>query len=209
MSPRQSIHPKFARYENLLVALIVVGGGAAASTRRTLKQVVANRMQRASGLSLNLENFVLCLKILTVYKATHAPALHVMPTGQIAPLSTIPSQLSSRPLQTSVLGLTFRMHCRVPLTQCRIPVAQTPNCPVEQATPPPGSPSSTVPLQLSSMPLQTSVDGVPGVQVCGVPFRQPGTERTQAPVPQVIMPQPLIHLAVTIVIKTITNLSGG
>ena len=45
---------------------------------------------------------------------------------------------------------------------------------------------STVPSQSSSMPLQVSADGVPGVQVCGTPPTQSSTVTSQAPIPQVV-----------------------
>src|SRR5437773_1228366 len=48
------------------------------------------------------------------------------------------------------------------------------------------NPSSATSLQLSSIPLQASVAGVPGVQVPGWPLTQAGAVRTQAPVPQEI-----------------------
>ncbi len=51
-------------------------------------------------------------------------------------------------------------------------------------------PSSTSPLQLSSIPLQTSGEGSPGTQVCGTPPTQVSTVRRQAPMPQVVVPSP-------------------
>src|SRR5262245_44115348 len=59
-----------------------------------------------------------------------------------------------------------------------------------QATPPPGFPSSGVPSQSSSTPLHVSVDGAPGVQVCGAPATQFWTVTWQAPVPHVVLPSP-------------------
>src|SRR2546428_9763384 len=51
-------------------------------------------------------------------------------------------------------------------------------------------PLSTLPSQSSSIPLQTSVVGVPGVQVCGRPPAQLFTVLWQAPTPQVVAPRP-------------------
>src|SRR2546426_109570 len=51
-------------------------------------------------------------------------------------------------------------------------------------------PLATVPSQSSSMPLQISVDGVPGSQVCDTPLTQFSTVRSQAPTPQVVEPRP-------------------
>src|SRR5262245_2056155 len=48
-----------------------------------------------------------------------------------------------------------------------------------------GKPLSTMPLQSSSAPLQVSVEGGPGVQVCGTPLTQVCTLLWQTPVPQV------------------------
>ena len=47
-----------------------------------------------------------------------------------------------------------------------------------------GSPSSGVPSQSSSKPLQVSACGMPGVQVCGSPPTQRCTVRMHSPVPQ-------------------------
>src|SRR5947208_4916465 len=52
-----------------------------------------------------------------------------------------------------------------------------------------GKPLSTRRWQSSSMPLQTSVVGVPGVQVPGAPLTQAGPLLWQAPWPQVIVPR--------------------
>src|SRR5436309_2076696 len=49
--------------------------------------------------------------------------------------------------------------------------------------------SSTAPLQLSSMLLQTSAVGEPGVQVWGTPATQLLTVRWQAPTPHVVVPR--------------------
>ena len=47
-------------------------------------------------------------------------------------------------------------------------------------------PSSAVPSQSSSSPLQTSGDGAPGSQRGTFPSSHPGTSRAQAPTPQLV-----------------------
>src|SRR5258706_393497 len=69
----------------------------------------------------------------------------------------VPLQLSSRPLQVSAEGCTLCWHVSAPAEQCLTPAAHTPGRPVLHAVPPPGSPSSMLPLQLLSMPSQISV----------------------------------------------------
>src|SRR5262249_38161977 len=53
-------------------------------------------------------------------------------------------------------------HWIAPALQCVVPPLHTPKNPVEQATPPPGSPSSVTLLQSLSLPSQTSGEGAPG-----------------------------------------------
>src|SRR5947199_283804 len=97
-----------------------------------------------------------------VVPAEHTPRLPVeqatLPPG--LPSSTWPLQLLSRPSQTSALGWTCWLQTTAPAMQAVVPAAHTPRLPVEQATLPPGLPSSVWPLQLSSAPLQVS--GAPG-----------------------------------------------
>jgi hypothetical protein len=86
----------------------------------------------------------------------HAPTPHVA-FGR--PSSTAPLQLLSRASHTSVDGLVFRLHAIAPDVHAVVPCAQTPDIPVLQLMPPPGLPSSTVPSQSSSTPLQVSAPG--------------------------------------------------
>ena len=58
-------------------------------------------------------------------------------------MSTAPSQLLSRPSQTSVLGCLFWLHFTAPAVHAVVPAAQTPCLPVLHAAPPPGLPLST------------------------------------------------------------------
>src|SRR4051812_4684428 len=115
-----------------------------------------------------------------VPRQTRWPALHV-PTPTLAgsrpaqmqvwpvwvkgPSSTMPLQLSSRPLHTSVIGTppSPAWQTSAPPTQAVMPAWQVPML-APQVTPVPGSvPSSTMPLQLSSTPLHTSCEGVRGM----------------------------------------------
>src|SRR5690606_12246444 len=68
------------------------------------------------------------------------------------------SQSLSRPSQVSAEGPMPPMHTSVPPLQVRTPVSQSP-MPVPQAPPPPGFPSSGVPLQSLSSPSQISGEG--------------------------------------------------
>src|SRR6476619_3021611 len=71
-----------------------------------------------------------------------------------------PSQLSSMPLQVSAWGMPVALHTSAPFVQTNVPDEQVPR-PLPHLSPTPGSvPSSVMPLQLSSMPLQISVWGV-------------------------------------------------
>ncbi len=83
------------------------------------------------------------------------------PAGQGASSSSIPSQLSSSPLQTSVRGPVPPMQVSIPPTQRIVPGMQVPMLSPHEV-PAAGFVSSTKPLQSSSMPLQTS--GPVGVQ---------------------------------------------
>ncbi len=74
--------------------------------------------------------------------------------------------------------------------QFTVPAPQTPRSPVVQGPPPPGLPSSMTPLQLSSMPLQTSTWGGSGLHTLGTPFLQEYTVLRHAPMPQVMLPSP-------------------
>ena len=85
-----------------------------------------------------------------------APPLQTCPLGQVAPSSTVPLQLLSNPSHTSAEGFTLRTQVSTPLMHWVVPAEHTPDCPVLQAMPPPGFPSSTCPLQLLSSPSHTS-----------------------------------------------------
>src|SRR3989449_806688 len=100
------------------------------------------------------------------------------------PLSTRPSQLSSMPLQVSVVGVPGVQVPGEPLTQAGALrwQAPTPHVVVPRLL-------SIVPSQLSSMLLQTSAVGEPGVQVWGTPATQLLTVRWQAPTPHVVVPR--------------------
>src|ERR1041385_4393577 len=74
------------------------------------------------------------------------------------PSSIVPSQSSSSPLQISVDGPVPPMHCTVPATQWFVPWTHVP-VPLPQRAPPPGSPSSTMPLQSLSTLSQISARG--------------------------------------------------
>src|SRR5690349_6880514 len=73
-----------------------------------------------------------------------------------------------------------------PFTHVIAPIAQTP-CPgSEHAAPPPGLPSSTMPLQSSSVVLQASVPGVTS------PMHAPHAPPTQVCVPALQGPTPCV-----------------
>src|ERR1051325_6175231 len=98
-----------------------------------------------------------------------------------------PSQLSSSPLQTSAIGMPVALQTSCPFWQTNVPDWQVPS-PLPHFSPTPGNvPSSIWPLQLSSMPLQTSGCGVTvgasqNVPVLsGLQARMP--PRRQAPTP--------------------------
>src|SRR6516165_9196945 len=83
------------------------------------------------------------------------PVEHAAPPPGL-PSSTTPSQLLSRPSQTSGVGFVLRLQTSAPPVQDVVPAAQTPCWPVLQVGPAPGLPLSTVPSQSLSMPSQTS-----------------------------------------------------
>src|SRR5439155_978974 len=83
------------------------------------------------------------------------PVLHASPPPGL-PSSVAPSQSLSMPSQTSALGVTLRLHAIAPPMHAVVPAAQTPGRPVLHEAPPPGLPSSVLPLQLLSRPSQTS-----------------------------------------------------
>src|SRR6476646_1451017 len=78
-----------------------------------------------------------------------------------------------------------------PLKQAVVPAAQTPSWPVLQATPPPGLPSSNTPLQLLSLPSQTSAEGSTSSLQTRVPAVQaviPAAQTPSRPVLQATLP---------------------
>jgi hypothetical protein len=93
-----------------------------------------------------------------VVPSEQAPSLPVLqaspPPG--LPLSTTPLQSLSSPSHASAVGLALRLQTTAPAVHAVVPAAQTPSCPVEHATPPPGLPLSTTPSQSSSTPLHVS-----------------------------------------------------
>src|SRR4051794_28265594 len=121
----------------------------------------------------------------------HAPGSMVThaapPPGLLS--STRPLQLSSRPLQVSdATGGWFAAHTIRPELQCSVPRADTPGMPVAPAEPPPGSPSSTMPLQSLSTPSQISPEAEPGTHGTGAPIAHAGTFRAQPPTPHDVLP---------------------
>ncbi len=127
-----------------------------------------------------------------VVPAAHAPSRPVLqptpPPG--LPSSTCPLQLSSRLLHDSFEGCTFCTQMTCAFWQEVVPGPQTPWLPVMQAMPPPGLPSSTKPLQLSSRPLHVSTLAGSGLQTLSTPFTQKGTVFAQMPRPQLMVPSP-------------------
>src|SRR5262245_66246289 len=106
------------------------------------------------------------------------------PSVSRTPSSDDPLQLSSTPLQVSVVGPPGTHCCGVPplqlftvLLQAPMPHVVVPN------------PSSTLPSQSSSMPLQISAAGRHGVQVCGTPPPQLVTGRGREPTPPAVVPR--------------------
>src|SRR5262245_33778827 len=80
------------------------------------------------------------------------------PSGPMSS-SKLPSQSLSLPSHCSGCGPTEPMHCTLPPTQCMTPDTHSPMS-VPHTAPPPGSPLSTMPSQLSSLLLQVSGCGV-------------------------------------------------
>jgi hypothetical protein len=87
-------------------------------------------------------------------KPTHCPFEHTSPgVGQVAPLSTVPSQLSSRPLHVSGCGCTSGLHeSDDPCEQTVIPSAHAPSFAVVHGTPAPlhSTPSTAVTRSVKS-----------------------------------------------------------
>ena len=76
------------------------------------------------------------------------------------PLSMTPSQLLSMPSQISTIGIPVALQTSRPMLQTKVPDWQVPRA-LPHTSPTPGSiPSSIMPSQSSSRPLQTSVCGV-------------------------------------------------
>src|SRR5690349_6954462 len=87
------------------------------------------------------------------------PVGHCMPTPGL-PSSMLPSQLLSRPSQSSGC-MGAGVHFTEPLTQLSMPFLHSPTTPVAvHAPPPPGLSLSIAPLQSSSRPLHDSGEGV-------------------------------------------------
>src|SRR5262245_36545123 len=105
------------------------------------------------------------------------------------PSSTLPSQLLSSPSHTS--GITGPgTHWIDPLMQCCVPFLHSPSPGATHIAPPPGSPSSTMLLQLSSRPLQISgfklqlgLPPAPEVLVVMPPWPVPPCPLPPAPLP--------------------------
>ena len=74
------------------------------------------------------------------------------------PSSTLPSQSSSSPLQTSGAGPLPPTQVSPPPMHIWVPLVHSP-AELPHAAPPPGLPSSVAPSQSSSSPLQLSVPG--------------------------------------------------
>ena len=114
------------------------------------------------------------------------------------PSSVMPSQSSSSPLQSSVVGLVAPMHVIAPLVQASVPVVHSPTL-LPHAPPPPGSPSSTVPSQSSSRPSQISSGGVDAVHAYSQPLSSTPSRSvkpmSQLATVQVPMSQPAVAWA--------------
>src|SRR4051812_10522901 len=80
-------------------------------------------------------------------------------SGKVALSSTRPLQLLSLLSQISAEDCTLWLHFTAPPWQAVTPAEHTPCSPVLQATPPPGLPLSTTPLQSLSMLSQSSAVG--------------------------------------------------
>src|SRR6185436_1917217 len=103
--------------------------------------------------------------------APHGPRL-------VSPSSNLPSQSSSRPLHVSGPPSILPMQTIAPLTHELTPATHSPTS-VPHGPPPPGLPSSIMPLQLLSLLSQTSGAGsfvhrtVPATQVFVAPRHSP------------------------------------
>src|SRR5665811_2220400 len=84
-----------------------------------------------------------------------APTLHGSPSPRM-PLSTLPSQSSSRPLQSSAVGITPEHSLQAPPLHVRLPVVHAPTS-REQVSVNPGS--------LHGEPVSTTHKFVPGSQL--------------------------------------------
>jgi rubredoxin len=118
--------------------------------------------------------------------AAHAPTPQLVGWA-VMPSSTWPLQSSSIPLQVSAVGVPgVQASPGTPFTQVVVPLAA--HAPTPQEVGWATMPSSTWPLQLSSIPLQISAVGVPGVQLSpGTPFTQVVVPvEAQAPTPQAV-----------------------
>src|SRR4051812_26888223 len=94
------------------------------------------------------------------------------------------------PSQISADADWLWLHTRPPAEQAVTPLAQTPSRPVWQATPPPGLPSSTAPLQSLSTPSQLSAEGDWVWLQTRAPAEQAVTPAEQAPGLPVWQPTP-------------------
>ena len=99
-------------------------------------------------------------------------------------LSIMPSQLLSLPSHDSAAAMTFWIHLIMPPMQWVVPALHSPSLPVSQSTPPPGSPSSIIALQLSSRPLQVSVFLVQSPPAPALPAEPP----VAPPEPPAVLP---------------------
>ena len=111
---------------------------------------------------------------LTAPTQTMAPAWHCfvpnahgktletphVPPASVGLLSTVPSQLSSRELQVSAVGLTAPMHTSAPFWHWFVPNLQMPTFEVPHCVPTPTGLLSTTPLQSLSRPSQVSGVGL-------------------------------------------------
>src|SRR5207302_761113 len=83
------------------------------------------------------------------------PVLHATPPPGLFS-STAPLQSLSLPSHTSAPGARFSVQSTWPFAHGVVPAPQAPLMPVLHAKPPPGLFSSTTPLQLLSLPSQSS-----------------------------------------------------
>jgi hypothetical protein len=149
----------------------------------------------------------------TFWLQWRAPAVHaVVPAAQTPckpvehatlppglPLSTVPSQSSSRPLHVSLAAAWLALHTMDPLVHAVLPAEHTPCLPVEHETPPPGLPLSMAPLQSSSSPLHVSAEGCTFWLQTTAPLEHavvPAEQTPSLPVPQ-LWPPPGLPLSTT------------